>query len=68
MKLQVNQRGSWRNVVEFGDDKATFMKVAEAVLPLVNELGKSANWRIVENDGLSVVAYCGAPTFKWERR
>lgn len=64
MKLQINQLGSWRNVVSFDDDKETFVAVGNAVVPLARILGKSASWRITEDNG-EVIAYCEAPNFTW---
>lgn len=65
MKLQINQRGSWRNVVSFDNDKKTFIAIASAVVPVARILGKSASWRITEDDGWKVVAWCEAPSFRW---
>lgn len=62
MKLQVNVRGSWRNVVEF--DPARLKAVMEGVKPLARVLGERPTWRISE-DGRAALFYLQGPDFKW---
>jgi len=64
MKLQVNQKGSWRNVVEFEDSREKFIAVAEAARPLARALGTSATWRIVDAAD-TVLGYCESTDFEW---
>ena len=55
MKLQVNQKGSWRNVLERIESKDQFIAVCEAVTPLPAVL-TNTTFRVIEDDG-DVVAY-----------
>lgn len=70
MKIQVNQRGSWRNFVSFdaegGDGRDRFLQVGGAVEPLARVLGERTSWRITEDDG-AVIAYLDAPDYVWRR-
>jgi hypothetical protein len=49
MKLQVNQKGSWRDVVTFDDVR--LIDVVQAVLSLQRAVGESAKWCIVDGVG-----------------
>lgn len=78
MILQVNQRGSWQNVVEF--DPQLLPRVQLAVLPLARAImrqdyvegrGESATtWRVVAARAKSpkVIAYLEGPAFNWRKR
>lgn len=49
MKLQVNTKGAWRDVVEF--DEARRAEVLAALVELMHALGKVAKWCLVRDDG-----------------
>lgn len=65
MKLQVNQRGAWRDVIEF--DETVAPHIQRAVIPLAREIGDRATWRIT-TDSRTAIAYLNWPSFNWQRR
>jgi len=65
VKLQVNQRGAWRDVVEF--EPAQLRHIQTATIPLARELGDWAVWRITQ-DSRTAIAYLEAPGFAWSKR
>lgn len=65
MKLQINQRGAWRDVVEFGP--AQLPHIQAATIPLAREIGERAKWRITK-DSRTAIAYLEAPEFDWSKR
>ena len=65
MKLQINQRGAWRDVVEF--EPAQLRHIQAAAIPLAREIGERTKWRITE-DSRTAVAYLEAPSFNWSKR
>ncbi len=64
MKLQINQRGAWRDIVEFAPEQLEAIKLAAA--PLARALGAAATWRI-SKDSRTGLAYLDAPAFKWRK-
>ena len=64
MKLQINQRGSWRHVADFPDMPGTFAAIRTSVIPLAQVMSTAAKWRVLD-DKQQVVAYLDAPDFKW---
>lgn len=65
MKLQINQRGAWRDVVEF--EPAQLAHIQAAVIALAREVGDRATWRI-SKDSRTAIAYLGAPNYTWSKR
>ena len=65
MKLQVNQRGAWRDVAEF--EESQLRHIQAAVIPLARELGDRATWRVTANSR-TALGYLGAPSFNWSKR
>ncbi len=65
MKLQINQRGSWRDIVEFEPSHLTHIQAA--VIPLAREIGEWAKWRVTK-DSRTAIAYLKAPGFNWSKR
>lgn len=69
MKLQINERGSWREMVEFPIEnlaqlKAATIAFARAVGPGNRKGG--ASYRIT-SDGRSAIAYLEAPYRAWRK-
>lgn len=65
MKLQINCRGAWRDVMEF--EPAQLTHIQAATIPLAREIGDRAKWRITK-DSRSAIAYLEAPGFDWSKR
>lgn len=66
MKLQVNDSGSWRNIIAFdSEDEATVKEAAVMLLKVAD--GKKIVLRLsVPINGLDhVKAICRPPTFEW---
>lgn len=62
MKLQVNTKGSWRDVIEF--DPGDTRRIERAAQQLAAVTGTSVGWRYLTNFG---DAYYLAPgTSRWE--
>lgn len=62
MKLQVNSKGSWRDVISFAADDAP--QVREHAAALGRIAGKAAAWRIADDQNIALER-CQAPDFKW---
>ena len=62
MKLQIKDSGAWRNVLSFDGAHQTDVEVAGSALMQAAACRKTT-LRIV--DGITVVAYCEAPTWSW---
>jgi hypothetical protein len=67
MKLQINERGSWREMVEFAPER--LKEVKAATLGFARAVGpgnriKGASYRVTK-DGRSALAYLEAPYATW---
>lgn len=49
MKLQVNTKGAWRQVLDFGAEQLA--AVIEGLVPLARALGSDVRWSVVHDDG-----------------
>lgn len=65
MKLQINDAGSWRQILNF--DQSVAEQVCERAVGLVAVVNERAKLRILDDEG-SVRAYCDGPHFTWEER
>ena len=73
MKLQINARGSWRDVAEFEAEQ--LRAVQEAAVPLAQALSigagdhRGASWRITKTVSRSpkIVGYLAPPRFSWRK-
>ncbi|WP_167632476.1 hypothetical protein [Mariprofundus ferrooxydans] len=61
MRLQVNDSGAWRNVIDFSAADTGPVLNAAAVLA---EAGGVKNMRVLDHD--IVVGYCEKPAYQWE--
>lgn len=66
MKLQLNQSGSWRNVVEFEDSKERTLAVGDAAAELGKAVGGKIGFRLLDDDG-DVMGYLSAPFSEWTK-
>lgn len=67
MKLQINERGSWREMVEFSPERLKEVQTAALAFARAVGPGKKiggASYRITK-DGRSAISYLEAPYTKW---
>lgn len=62
MKLQINEKGSWRNMVEFPDDREKMMDVGDAAAVLGKAVGGKATFRMLDATG-EVLGYLEPPLY-----
>lgn len=65
MKLQINDRGSWRHVANFSVVNEGSVRVHAA--KLVAAMNERATLRILDENN-KVHAYCKGPNYQWEER
>ena len=63
MKLQLNESGSWRNVLTFNPEQRA--NVEDTAAMLVRAAGGSASLSILDDAGARV-AICSGPDFVWK--
>lgn len=63
MKLQLNESGSWRNVLTFNQEQQA--NVEETAAMLVRAAGGSASLSMLDDSGTRI-AYCAGPDFVWK--
>ncbi len=64
MKLQINSRGSWRDILSFPPERQTLIETLAA--ELLENSGEKSSIRIATDDN-ERIAYCAAPDFAWRR-
>lgn len=65
MKLQINDRGSWRHVCSF--DRISERDVRDRAARLALVVNERAKLRILADNG-AVKSYCQGPDFTWEEQ
>ena len=61
--LQVNDSGSWRNVIRGNQEQ---MEQLEHHVSMIAEIvGKAYKWRIIHAPFQAVCGYCQAPSYIW---
>lgn len=61
--LQVNDSGTWRNIVKA--DKEQMQDIEKPAADIARVMGKRAKFRIIDTAFGDVRGYCGAPDFVW---
>ena len=64
MKLQINTRGAWRDVLHFDSSREPEVRI-HAQLLLDCSFGRTSG-RIVSDNGLTAIAHCIPPFFDWK--
>ncbi|WP_153110099.1 hypothetical protein [Propionivibrio limicola] len=62
MKLQINLKGSWRDVLSFDANRQ--VDVRESAAALLKSSGAKEKMRISTDDNVRI-AYCCAPDYQW---
>lgn len=63
MKLQINEAGSWRNVLSFNPEQRTNVEEAAVMLAKAADLNSSLS--ILDEVGARI-AICRAPDYTWK--